>query len=202
MPIETDLDDCRRKDSVSSCKETFISMKEASIWLQSCEVLTSRRRSVNGVAFNSLVKERYRKVVGTKYRLGKLFASMVYLQNEEMLKVTISQYGNVQFNTQSGKREDLSRKQLSLHVSLRQNNSMLSKQKIDVIQNEALRVFKYNYVSRFPDINENTLQSSFLRIKLKCKRSVFRGAYTVVQRDINLKEVNTGAETPLDILFI
>lgn len=199
MLTETDFNDYLQEESMSPCKEMFISKKEMSLRLQTCEILTSRRQSTNNVGFNNLTRERYVRVSGTKYKLGQLFVSMLHIQKEKMLKVTISQYGNLHLNTH--KKDDLSRGQLSLHVSLRQQSTLVSKQKFALTQNKALRTFKYNYTACFQSITEENFQKSSLRFKLKCKTSVFRRAYTIGQKDLKLRDMYSETETPLDILF-
>ena len=214
MPSDETFSDCKvdSRDFYSSSKEMYISKKEMCLRLQSCATLLSRRQSVNAVDFNvsyenintvtSLTKEHYlcKRMAGSKYKLGKLFVSEFYSPEDKTLKVTISQYGNVQVSC--GKKSQGSQEKLGLHVSLRCGKTLISKHKIDISQNAALRVFKYNYVSSFNDIAESGLSKSFLRIKLKSKGSVFRGAYTIAQRDIELRNINPGTETPLDVLFL
>lgn len=215
MPAGTDFveDTEDSQELFSPCQETYVSKKEMCLCLQSCKTLLSRRQPVKAADLNvsyeninsvtSLTKEQYvfKRVAGSKYKLGKLFVSKTYSPVENSLKVTITQYGNVQVTR--GKSSKLSQEKLGLHVSLRRGTTLVSKQKIDISQNAALRVFKYNYVSCFHGVTESLLDSSSLRIKLKSKASMFRGAVTITQRDIELGETNNrGKDNDLDILLI
>lgn len=197
--------------SYASCKEEYLSIQETCLCLQSCTTLLSKRRSVHAVDVNasceninsviSPTKEHYifKRVTGAKYKLGKLFMSTSYSTIDRTLTVTISQYGNVQLT--STRYPKLCNDKLVLHLSLRRSKTLVCKQKIGITQNAALKVFKYNYVSCFRNINEIGLENSVLRIKMKCKRSVFLKSYTVAERDIELGDLHSDAESTLDILF-